>query len=215
MKYKLVLFDLDGTLMDTSKGIIHCYNETCKRFNKPVDLQRDFHGIIGGALLQNFVKYFEFSEQQAYDAVEFYRNEYATHGIHLADVYPGIRELLAFLKQNKVNIGVATLKREDFAISILKEFGLSDYFDMIKGMDASDTKTKSSIINECINNFNVSTEDTILVGDSFSDAKGAQKSEIDFAGVTYGWGFADKEDIRMGYHTYAADTICELKKYLI
>lgn len=215
MKYKVVLFDLDGTLLDTSSGIIHCYNETCRHFGKSVDSNRDFHGIIGGALLKNFEVYFGFDSSQCRAAVDYYRQEYASRGIHLAENYPGVKELLAELKKQGAIICTATLKREDFAVSMLTEYGLADYFDYIIGMDADDTRTKASIIRMCQDKTGALPQECILVGDSRGDSDGAEKAGVDFAGVTYGWGFSSKKEIESGYYTFAADSVDELKKFLI
>ena len=214
MKYKAVLFDLDGTLMDTSPGIIHCYNTTALNYGKEERPSDCFRNIIGGTLPDNFKKHYSFTDDNVREAVEFYRKEYEVNGIHMAEVYKGIPELLSCLKENGIFTAIATLKREDFAVNMMKEFGLYEKFDVIKGMDKADTKTKSSIIDECLGIFNISPSEAVLIGDSKSDASGAEKSGVDFIGVTYGWGFATGDDVKKGYYTSYSKTVEDLKNKL-
>ena len=214
-KYKAVLFDLDGTLLDTSPGIIHCYNETARHFCLPERPSDMFRGIIGGALPDNFVKYFGFTPATAREAVNFYREEYARTGIHMAEVYVGIKKLLQCLVTEDIKTAVATLKREDFACSMMEEFGLADTLTLIRGMDPEDTRTKSSIIDMCLQELQVTANEAVLVGDSVSDANGAKLSGIDFIGVSYGWGFDGIAAIKAGYHTHCAETVNELHALLL
>lgn len=211
---KLVIFDLDGTLMDTSPGIIHCYNYVAENFKKQKKSVEQFQNIIGGSLLYNFMHFFDMSEEEARQAISLYRNEYEKCGIHLAKVYTGMPDLLEFLKNNEVTTAVATLKRQDLAIKILDEFSIFKYFDCILGMDLNDTLTKANLIKNCMNTTLIDYKNSILVGDSFYDARGAKETGIEFVGVTYGWGFRHVDEVKNGYSNYAVNTIDELKKVL-
>lgn len=214
MKYGIVLFDLDGTLLDTSPGIIHCYNETALHYGKEPRDKDSFYGIIGGKIPQNFVKYFGIDEADVKAAVEYYRDEYAINGIKMAENYDGIKELLMQLKKSGVKVAVATLKRKDFADIMMADFGLSEYIDYIGGMDKDDTKTKASIIDECMSALDESDKSrAVLVGDSESDGTGAAQSGIDFIAVTYGWGFRTEAEVK-AEHVACFNTPFQLMEYL-
>ncbi|MGN0699524.1 MAG: HAD family hydrolase, partial [Oscillospiraceae bacterium] len=155
-----------------------------------------------------------FAPDKVRAGVDFYRVEYAEKGIHMAEVYSKIPDLLNKLAQADILTAVATLKREDFAVSMMKEFGLSDKLTLVRGMDAKDTRTKASIIEMCLADFGVSPQDAVLVGDSISDADGAKLCGVDFIGVSYGWGFDSAQDIMSGYYTNYADSVEELIRLL-
>lgn len=213
MRYDLVIFDLDGTLLDTSGGIIHCYNTVAERFGYPMRPHDQFRGIIGGALPDNFKKYFGAKQEEVRDAVELYREEYARNGRHIAAHYPGMAELLRRLKELGIKTAVATLKREDFAVQMMGEFGLAPYLDLIYGMDEADTRTKTSIIENCIYALGVEKRRVVMVGDSTGDLRGAEAAGVDFIGVTYGWGF-DQDDQREDNEHVYVDTVCALQARL-
>ena len=96
---------------------------------------------------------------------------------------------------------------------IISEYDCFKYFDICKGADDNNLMTKSDIIEWCIENCNVSSSDTILIGDSEFDAAGAQKTDIDFIAVTYGFGFERDKEIN-----YPCKSICntveDIKKFV-
>ena len=98
-------------------------------------------------------------------------------------------ELLINLKKNGIKIGVATYKREDYAIDILKYFGIAEYCNVIHGADNDNKLTKADIVEMCINEMNEEKMGVLLIGDTEHDAKGAQNSGIGFIGVTWGFGY--------------------------
>ena len=214
MNYKLIIFDLDGTLLDTSEGIINSYNATAEEFYYPKHEKREFRKIIGGRLPDNLIRYFGFNESNVREAVTFYRKEYESNGVYQASHYPGMLELLENLKQKGYKLAVATLKREDFAKIILQKFCLIEYFDKVFGMDENDSKSKSSLIDDCLIFFNIKNTEAVLVGDSITDFYGAQKSRVDFIAVTYGWGFTKEELDLTNDNVIYIDSAPDLLEYL-
>lgn len=188
-KFKLVIFDLDGTLADTSRGIINCHKHANAMMGSKIEDEKMLASVIGGPLLNTYRTKFGYSEEDARRAVDIYRERYATEGFKEASLYPEMKTALEALKTKGYKLAVATLKAERFAIPMLNELGVGDLFDVIHGVDDKDTHTKSSLINLCIKELNCTREDTVLVGDSIHDARGAMESGIDFIGATYGFGF--------------------------
>ena len=82
-KYNLIIFDLDGTLANTSKGILHYHKFTNTTMGRKTPTKKELDGIIGGPLLKTYIERFKFSEDDAKKAVEIYRLEYAKTGIDL------------------------------------------------------------------------------------------------------------------------------------
>lgn len=200
-KYNTIIFDLDGTLIDTSEGIINCYNNTAKEYNKNIISRENFTGIIGCPLYVGFTKNYNMTDEEAKEAVIKYRNLYNEIGIYESKPYDGILDLLKKLKQNGYNVAVATLKLEKFAKLMLKNHELDKYIDVIFGPTESIEYKKSDLLKKVIKHFNVSKSEVILVGDSIYDSEGAKEIGIDFIGVTYGLGYNSIEDVINGYHT--------------
>ena len=189
--YKLILFDLDGTLADTSEGIYGAYHYSCEQSGIPLN-ENSLNGVIGGNLLRVFTDRFGLNEQAARKTIAIYRRWYEEHGIWKAKLYPGMKDVLHQLAEKYI-LGVATLKREDFAKKMLPMLGIDNCFQMICGMDVNDTLDKEQIIWKCMKQADVKPSETLLIGDSESDLNGAVTCGVDFLAVTYGFGFKTDE----------------------
>lgn len=212
-KYKLIIFDLDGTLADTSEGIYNAHRHTVEQMG--IELHEDsLAGVIGGELLAIYQTRFGLSAECAREAVDTYRAWYQETGIFQAELYSGMDVLLAALKSQGMKLAVATLKREDFAVKLLKSLGVAQYFDVIYGMDHADTLNKSMLIEKCLRVNNGDKNSTVLVGDSLSDLQGAKNVEIDFLPVTYGFGFQKDSELMQDGICGVATNIEELKMLL-
>ena len=209
---QLVIFDLDGTLLNTSAGIIHCYNATARHFGAaPADKPR-FQGIIGAGLKDGFTELFGLDDSTAEQAVAHYRVLYKQTGMHMYEIYPGIAQLLVKLHKTGVRTAVATLKLEKFAKLMLAEAGL--VFDAVFGEDGTGL-SKAHLLEQAMARLNIPPGQSVLVGDSIYDAQGAQQAGMDFIAVTYGWGFTGREDAARSYHSAIAETVQELEDILL
>lgn len=191
---KLVIFDFDGTIADTSPGILDSHQFTLKVMGRNIPSKGELRNVIGGNLLKIYIDKFGFEEEKAREAIHIYRERYAEVGIHKATLYPGFKEMLAELKAEKYKIGIATLKAENFAKAMVQEMGITEYFDVVCGMDSNDGLDKASLILKCCELCGCHKEDAVLIGDSSNDYIGSQQAGVNFIGVTYGFGFKpDKE----------------------
>lgn len=188
-KYKLIIFDLDGTLADTSDGIYKCHILTNDAMGRPVANQSLLGGVIGEPLFELYRKRFGYSEEESHKAVTYYRERYAQVGMENVIPYPGMLDCLVQLKQIGYKLAVATLKEEKLAKNILRKMGYEQYFDAIVGMDSKDTRTKKDMLTQCMKIIGVVPSETVLVGDTERDAKSAQEIGVSCIGVTYGFGF--------------------------
>ena len=171
----------------------------------------ELYGLIGGNLLDIYIKHFGFSETDAREAVKIYRQRYAKVGIHKAHLYPGFKDLLVALKKAGVNVGIATLKAEVFATLMVEELGVSEFFDCICGMDNHDGLTKVDLIRKCMNEIGCNLGETVLIGDTVGDCKGAESAGVEFIGITYGFGFSKEKP----YKFQCCDTCDELKNIIL
>jgi len=215
MKYSTIIFDLDGTLLDTSQGIMLGANYSANKIGAlelTADQQKSF---IGPPLMDSFVRECGFSKSEARMAVELYRKRYMEKGMYEAKHYNQMKELLISLKEKNYKTAVATLKRDDFAKKMIKHFGLSRYFHSINGIDDKDTHSKSDIIAMCLKE--IEQEDlskAVMIGDSIYDAIGAEQTGIDFIAVTYGYGFKNKEEASQVRHVFIAENVNDIIRFL-
>lgn len=193
-KYKLAIFDLDGTLLDTSKGIISSVKKVITDNNLKELSTNELLSFIGPPIQNSFGKYYELDTQQCQKLAEKFRNIYKDSFLYEATPYEGIYELLQLLTNNNVKFAVATYKREDYALQLLEHFGFDKYSDNLHGADNNNVLKKKDIIEICISNSNVSDRNEIVyIGDTASDLNAAKETNVSFIGVNYGFGFKEVE----------------------
>ena len=209
---ELIVFDMDGTLVDSSPGILNGHKFTNVQMGRPEPTDKDLEGIIGGPLLDTYINKFNFAETEARKAVEIYRKRYAEKGLFEAHLYDGMKNTLQELKQQGFKLAVATLKAEIFAKQMLENMGVADLFDVIHGVDLNDSITKSGLVNLCLKELNVNKENAILVGDSVHDFLGAKESGVGFVAALYGFGFNENNSEMFPYKIQNPEELVELLK---
>ena len=214
MKYSTVIFDLDGTLLDTSQGIMLGASYTANKMgNLELTINQQL-SFIGPPLVDSFIRECGFSENEARQAVDLYRRD-KEKGLYEAKHYPQIQELLILINEQHCKNAVATLKRDDFAKEIIKHFELSPYFHSINGIDDKDTHSKSDIILMCLKELGQDDlSKVVMIGDSIYDAIGAEQVGIDFIAVTYGYGFKNKEEASQIKNVFIAENVNDIIRYL-
>ncbi|MDD3057244.1 MAG: HAD hydrolase-like protein [Sphaerochaeta sp.] len=190
MNFKLVIFDLDGTLMNTSAGIFSSANATVEKLGmKPEHDPSQLSKFIGPPINQCFVEVYNMDQALIEQAVALYRVEYDKNGRFNAEAYPNMKETLTALKEKGYQLAVGTLKHESLAQGMMTHFGFDHYFDSIRGSDLNSHLSKADIIRLVLNDLNVRAEDAVLIGDTIHDQKGAAEAGIAFIAVDYGFGF--------------------------
>lgn len=194
--HQTVLFDLDGTLTDPGEGITNSVVYALKKYGIKVSDQRELYKFIGPPLHESFQVFYGFSEEQAQEAVEFYREYYRETGIFENKVYDGIKDTLERLKKSGRKLIVATSKPEIFAKEILEHFHLEEYFSFVAGANLDGTRTrKNEVIFYALESCQIREySEVIMVGDREHDILGAARLGIDAIGVLYGYG--SKKELR-------------------
>ena len=187
--YQAVLFDLDGTLLDTSEGILSSVKYTIDVMGfEPID-DDYFETFIGPPIQHTLQRIYHLDDATRDRAAAVFREHYRTVDLCKAKLYDGILETLSKLKQRGIKIAVATYKREDYTTKLLDEFRISPYCDWIQGSDFAGKLTKADIIELCLQKLNVDKSKVLMVGDTEHDMIGAQNAGVDFLAVTFGFGF--------------------------
>ncbi|HHT80767.1 MAG: HAD hydrolase-like protein [Sphaerochaeta sp.] len=190
MKFKLAIFDLDGTLMDTSSGIFATANKAVELVGrKPEHDITQLKKFIGPPIVQCFINTYNLEEDLIADAIEHYRKEYNVRGQFGAKEYPLIKQTLQKLSERGYLLAVGTLKNEELALSMMDHFGFSPYFSSIRGGDLTSKLSKADIVNKVLSDLNVDASEAVLIGDTIHDEKGAKEANVSFIAVDYGFGF--------------------------
>lgn len=188
--YSYCFFDLDGTLTDPGIGITNSVIYSLKKLGIEEKDRTELFKFIGPPLIESYIKYYGFSEEQAEKAVFYYREYFRETGILENKLYEGIIELLEKLKAQKKILVLATSKPEEFVVRILKHFDIYKYFEFVGAatMDGSRSK-KKDIIKYAIDNLNIKDKsEIIMIGDREQDILGAKDNDVDSIGVLYGYG---------------------------
>ena len=209
-RYKVAIYDLDGTLLNTAEGIISSVKYTINKFGFQELDDSQIKTFIGPPIQESFAKSYHLEGKILQDIATVFRERYKNVDVLKAVPYDGIYESLKDLKSKGLKLAVATYKREDYALKILKAFGLDTYFDVMHGADHDNVLTKSDIVERCIEEIGLKDKrEIVLVGDTISDEKGALKVGIDFIGVTYGFGYLDSQarenSVAIGFATTPMD----------
>jgi len=187
MTYTTILFDLDGTLVDSGEGVLKCAELALRHFNLPIPSPEEMRTFVGPPLRDSFLR-FGCTEEMAQEAIAVYRRRYTTVGKFELFVYPGIEKLLQNLTAAGCKLYVATSKPETVSVEILQHLGLARYFTYIAGADQDKGRsTKSEVIAHLLAQVG-SLDGALMVGDTAYDVIGSAQHGIPCAGVSWGYG---------------------------
>ena len=214
MKFKNVIFDLDGTLTDPYVGIANSVNYALGKMKMPCADEKTLRSFIGPPLSDSFLS-LGLTLSEAKQAIDFYREYYSEKGIFENIPYPGIDTLLQKLCGGGITCLVATSKPENFAVKVLEHFGIYKNFSVVCGPDISQLHSeKSDIIAEALNRLNIKdTQNCLMVGDRIFDVEGAHCRGVRAAGVL--WGYGTKEELENAGADFIINNISELERLLI
>ncbi len=189
-RYDLYIFDVDGTVLDTSEGILTAIKGTVEKFGFAMPDGQTLRTFIGPPIQDSFASVFNLDRARADECAACFREIYKNKTLLQARLYDGIVPLFARLRQCGRKVAVATYKREDYALTLLKHFGVDGMADSIHGADIQGKLKKSDLISLCMRECGVSdVSKTIMIGDTMHDYVAAKQCGTDFLAVTYGFGF--------------------------
>jgi len=214
-KYKIILFDLDGTLSDPKVGITKSVQYALNKFSIDEPNLDKLECFIGPPLQDSFAEYYQLDEEDTQKAIGFYRERFREKGMFENELYAAIPSLLKMLKEQPFTLVVATSKPTVFSEQILKYFHIDGYFDLVVGSNLDGTRTaKTEIIQYILDKYNeYERTDFIMIGDRKHDIIGANNTGIDSIAVTYGYGSYD--ELSKANPSYIVGSVEELKDILI
>lgn len=215
MNKEYILFDLDGTLTDSSPGIINSLMYAFEKLDFKIGDKEELRAFIGPPLIDMMMEKYGFSHEKATLGLKLYREYFKDKGIFENSVYEGIPKMLYDLQKRGYKLILATSKPEEFAKLIMEHFELAKYFYFIGGSDMGETRnSKSAVIEYVMANCGITEPNKcIMVGDREHDVIGAGKFGIETVGVLYGYG--SLIELKNAGAVYVAETVEELGRILV
>ena len=205
-----IIFDIDGTLTSTNELIFAAFKHVTEKYlNKKVTNEEiiSLFGPTEDVILKEWMK--DDYEDARKDYLTFYE---AKHRL-MADVYPGIKEALLYIKTKNIPLSIYTGKGRGSTDITLKKIGLYDLFDMIvTGDDIEDHKPSPEGIDMFVQKFNLKRNKILMIGDAPADITAARNAGVKIASVV--WDSYAKEKILEMNSDYVFKTVDELMEFL-
>jgi phosphoglycolate phosphatase len=190
MKQKFtILFDLDGTLVDTAPDLMLAHNHVMKKFGYPTKSTEEIRNLVGkgaGALIgrsiwgqakKEFSKVLD--EKIKDDMVKEFVNFYGKNIINKSTLINGVKEFLKWCKEQSISMAVCTNKQEHLSNDLLKKIGIYDFFEYVAGSNTFDyCKPDPRHLTNVVEILDGDIKRTIMIGDSENDANAAKAAEI-------------------------------------
>jgi len=187
-----VLFDLDGTLVDSQPGIVVAMNATLRALGEPERPEEELRARIGPPLPVTLGDLLGRPPGEVGDIAAGYRERYRGTMREGTFVYPGIPELLAGLHAAGHPLAVATSKAQPLAEELLEHLGLAPWFEAIRGPVPPAHEDKAGTIGRALQA--LGTSEAVLVGDRHHDVTGARSHGLATIGAA--WGYGGEEELR-------------------
>lgn len=208
MKFEGFIFDIDGTLTSTNRLIFDTFNYVAEKYLGRKYTDEEIIGFFGpteDVILKELMK--ENYESARKDYYDYYRSNHK----RLADIYPGIKDILVQIKNAGKPLGIFTGKGRESSIISLKAIGVYDLFDLIvTGDDVKEHKPSAEGILKFVNHFNLKPQEVLMIGDAPSDIKAARKAGVKVASVL--WDSYAKEQVLQMESDFNIHTVSELKE---
>lgn len=190
MKKHFILFDLDGTLLNTEEGITKSIRHAWQHISGEVVDLKKLRIFIGPPLRSKFVEVFGLTQEQAEEMLRVYRERYMVRSKFETKLYPDVREVLTDLKKKGYILAVASSKNLTACMELLCHFDIDGFFDYIGGAtDDGKISKKADVLKMTLERLGVEDVNRcILVGDTQYDAWGGREVGMDCLGVSYGFG---------------------------
>jgi len=205
MPVDVVLFDLDGTLIDSGRGIAGAADRALAEFDRPPLTPHQLRAFVGPPLEDAFGG-LGIADEQLDGVIAAYRRHYLADGIFDFTVYPGVAGLLDRLGRLGLRLGVATSKRTGSAVRVLDRAGLDRHFAVVAGAEPDGSRPdKAAVMAAALTELDVDDgHRVVMVGDRRHDAEGARALATGFVGVA--WGFGGRHELTAAGATRIAAT---------
>ena len=221
MKQKFtILFDLDGTLVDTAPDLMHAHNHVMKKYGYPTKSTDEIRNLVGqgaGAMLGRSIwgqakKEFgkiqddRIKKEMVKDFVDFYGKNI----VNESTLIKGVKEFLIWSKKNNISMAVCTNKQEHLAIDLLKKIGIYDFFEYVAGHNTFDyCKPDPRHLTSVIEILDGDLKKSLMIGDSETDANAARDAGIPIILLEDGY---TEKNITEIYHNHLIKDFTNIEK---
>lgn len=213
-QFDAVIFDHDGTLVDSAEGILKSANSAFARLGYAALTPEEFRPFLGPPLQKSFETLVGMSPEEARQATKLHREAYDTGNCFLLRVHDGMEDLLRSLRERGIKTAVASSKPLYFLEKILSEIGLREDFDAVCGVapDRLD-ESKSDIIAAAAQQCGIPLARCVMVGDRRFDIEGAKALGVTSIGLLSGYG--SREELRLAGADYIVEDCHALSNLLL
>lgn len=190
-RYDYVIFDFDGTVVDTGEGILKSLQYSFEQMGAPVPDLQQLRKFIGPPIYYSYTHFYNISENEVEEYIKKYRERYRVKGIYECELYTGLTELLDLLRAKGIKTAIASSKPEGLIYDVADYLGITNKFDAIVGvkLDDSNHSTKTGLVLEAMRLSGAQDKSRVLmVGDRCFDIDGAYGAGVDSCGVLWGYG---------------------------
>lgn len=211
-RYKAVIFDWDGTVMDSTASIVGAMQSACVDLELPAPSVEDASWVIGLSLQQALQRCAPtLKEEHVPHFIERYRHHFFSFDQQLS-LFEGIVPLLEELKQQEIRLGVATGKSRHGLDRVLQAHQLTQHFDCTRCADETQGKPHPAMLFEIMENLSLEPEQVLMVGDTTHDVQMASNAGVDSMAVTYG--AHDKRTLLVSEPTVMVSSVKEMRSWL-
>jgi len=215
MRFKNIIFDFDGTLIDSRLGVVKAFKKVAKKLKDKEIAEQEIVQLIGEPLAQIITILLNTDDENIIRKGQvLFKKYYSKGGVYQNIVYPGIREMLESFKSQSRQLFVVSNKIELFMRKILEQHNLKKYFTFILGTEGANTQSKKSDqVKYLLTHYKLKKQETVIVGDTENDIIAAKKNFIYSIGVS--WGYRSKLELVEA----KADKVCsnplELREFIL
>lgn len=211
--YQLLVFDWDGTLMDSEHRIVTCMQAAARDTDQGVPAPHAVREIIGLGMREAVERLFpEFGEEEKTRFIESYRTHWLGNHVPASSLFPGAREVVEWALANDYLLAVATGKSRQGLDKVLEETGLEDCFHMTRCADEAFSKPHPQMLQDILVDLDTPPDQALVIGDSEYDMQMAANARVDAVGVSHG--VHDAERLLAGGAARILDDLSELPHWL-
>ena len=218
-----ILFDLDGTLVDTAPDLMRAHNHVMKKFGYPTKSTEEIRNLVGqgaGAMLGRSIwgqAKKEFGKVQdekvKKEMVKVFVDFYGKNIVNESTLIKGVKEFLIWCKEKKISMAVCTNKQEHLAIDLLKKIGIYDFFEYVAGHNTFEyCKPDPRHLTSVVEILGGDIKKTLMIGDSETDANAAKNADIPV--ILLEDGYTEKNTTEI-YHNHLIKDFIGLEKIVL